>query len=248
MKRLLRQIIPPLRRALGHLAAMRRSRRLGRLAVADAFDEVYRKAYWRQGDSLSGVGSEGSWAADYCAIVADRVGSLGLMTAVDAGCGDFSIGVRLAQQFERYTALDISAFVIERNRGAHGHLQNVTFAVQDLIEAPIPMADLVMVRQVFQHLTNTQILAILNNIARSGARFALIAEEVPAGPFEPNRDLTSHSVTTRLNVESGIDITAAPFNRSASLLARLRRRPVGRSDEPVLSLHLMKLQPGGACA
>lgn len=242
MTRRIRDLIPaPLRRILGRIAAARRARRLGRLGVADAFDEIYRKGYWKQGEALSGVGSEGSWADDYCAVVADLVRSHGLKSAVDAGCGDFSIGARLAPLFQSYRALDVSPFIIARNRSLHGHLPNVQFETADLTIDPMPAADLVMVRQVLQHLTNSQIKAFLDTIDRSGARMALISEEQPAGAFSPNRDMAGHSVLTRGEDGSGVDISAPPFNRPSRVIARLRPTADSSGAEPVLVVSLLDL-------
>ncbi|CAN1537328.1 Methyltransferase type 12 [Caulobacteraceae bacterium] len=247
IKRILRGLLPgPARRAIGRRVAALRASRLGGLTPAQAFDEIYRKAYWKQGRALSGVGSEGVWADDYCAVVADLVRVHGLRTAVDAGCGDFSIGSRIASLFETYTALDISAFVIARNQKIFGGLKNVSFKASNLIEEPLPQADLVMIRQVLQHLTNAQILAILDNVARSGARFTLIAEEHPGCAFEPNRDLAHHSVLTRLEASSGVDITAPPFSLAATRVARLKRDQDQGDAEPVLALYLVAHEPGSA--
>ena len=240
MRRRIRDLLPgPVRRALGGLVATRRARRLGRLSVPEAFDEIYRKGYWKQGEALSGVGSEGRWADDYCDIIAGLVRTHGLKSAVDAGCGDFSVGSRIAPLFGTYAALDVSAFIIDQNRRTFGHLTNVRFETRNLIEDDIPRADLVMVRQVLQHLTNAQILAVLETIDRSGAPMVLVAEEHPARDFIANRDLTGHSVLTRGDAGSGVDIRQPPFNRPATVIARLKQRPDPSATEPVLTLSLL---------
>ena len=79
MRQKLRALLPAsARRFSGQIVAARRARRLGRLSRPQAVGEIYRKAYWKQGQALSGAGSEGRWADDDCAVtlsLLDRRGS-----------------------------------------------------------------------------------------------------------------------------------------------------------------------------
>ncbi len=242
MRTLIKRLLPAdLRRVAGRCVANFRARRLARLSVADAFDEIYRKEYWKQGTSLSGVGSEGEWVHRYCRLVEELAKQLDLRTAVDAGCGDFNVGRELAASFQSYTALDVSSFIIGRNKAAFGGLRNVEFRVSNLIEEVPPRVDIVLIRQVLQHLTNQQIARILHNVEASGSRYLLVAEEQPArGGFVPNHDLGSHSVLTRLDAGSAVDITAAPFGRKARLVGTFLA-PGTTQGNSTLAIHLAEL-------
>src|SRR5580698_9969167 len=81
---------------IGNALARYRERRLSRLSVSEAFNEVYRKNMWKQGDAQSGVGSEGAFADRYVELVLSYAAKHNLRTVVDGGCGDFSVGSRLA--------------------------------------------------------------------------------------------------------------------------------------------------------
>jgi SAM-dependent methyltransferase len=214
-----------LNRSISRLMVEHRERRLGRLPLREAFDEVYKRGLWKQGKSLSGVGSEGLLAERYVALVRSYAIKHDLRTVLDAGCGDFSIGSKLAGNFERYTAVDVSQHIIEidKRRYSDSNWRNVSFNVADLTTTRFPAADLVLIRQVMQHLTNLQIESILANLEASSWRRALITEDVhdPHHNQRPNIDLPSHSVRTRRSLGSGVFIDRPPFNRQANRIATI---------------------------
>ena len=208
---------------IGNLLIQRRERRLSQMSIPEAFDEVYRGGMWKQGNAPSGVGSEGRMAERYVQLVLDYASAHNLRTAVDAGCGDFSIGSLLAGKFARYIAFDVSPLIIDINKRRYADLtrENVSFDVADMTSTTFPRADLILVRQVLQHLTNTQIERILKNLEASDWRRVLITEEVydPRSNDLPNLDLPSHTVRTRVSLGSGVFVDEEPFNRRAKRIA-----------------------------
>jgi hypothetical protein len=186
---------------------------------------VYKRGLWKQGNSLSGVGSEGVLAERYVAFVLNYARARGLRSVLDGGCGDFSVGSKLAPAFVRYSAMDVSSHIIDINRRRYSgpDWQHVRFAVADMTTDDMPAADLVLIRQVLQHLTNSQIEKILRNLEAGRWRRALISESVhdPANNQVPNLDLPSHSVRTRASLGSGVFIDRPPFNRPARRIATL---------------------------
>ena len=207
---------------IGNVSVRSRERRLGRLSLPDAFNEVYTKNMWKQGHAQSGVGSEGPFADRYVDLVRDYAAKHDLRSVIDGGCGDFSVGSRLAPSFDEYTALDASSAIIESNKKRYAGLtKHVNFRVADMTAGTFPKADLILIRQVLQHLTNAQISRILKNLEASEWRRALITEDVcdrsDDGP--PNIDLPSHSVRTRVSLGSGVYIDKEPFNRPANRIA-----------------------------
>jgi methyltransferase family protein len=210
------------------IAAMRQERReqrLSQLTVEQAFDEVYRKKLWKRGCSASGPGSEGYLADRYVELIREYAERHNLRTAVDGGCGDFEVGSRIAPIFDRYLALDVSPRIIGINKRRYDALtkRNVTFAVADLMAGPLPSADLVLIRQVLQHLSNAQIVKILANLESSIWRRVLVTEEVPhqGSSSVPNLDLSSHSAGTRVALGSGVYIDRAPFGVPAKRIASI---------------------------
>jgi SAM-dependent methyltransferase len=197
-----------------------RERRLGQLPVEEAFDRMYRDRVWAgDSDMLSGHGSYGRMAETYAFFVTDFVRRNGITSITDIGCGDFNVGRMIAPGVARYAALDISPTIIARNV-ARNDLPHVTFAVANACTNAIPHADLVTVRQVFQHLTNAQIAAALANIEAARPRFILVTEHWPgaADMQAPNRDLPSHSSGVRVALGSGVVLSEPPFSRKAEVV------------------------------
>lgn len=244
LRRALRALTPaPLR----ELIARRRIACTAEDSIAQTFDRIYREGRWAQdASSESGGGSAGVAADAYVAlleafIARERIGSI-----VDIGCGDFQIGARIAPRVNVYTALDVSSEIIARNLVRHRSMPNVVFRVHDAVVAPLPRADLVTVRQVFQHLTNAQIGAILANIEQSGARHLLVTEHVPDPLARPNRDLPNQTAATRVAFGSGVDITMPPFSREAELIATIALPAHLASDRgarEVLRVHWRRCDP-----
>ncbi len=234
-------------RAFRQWRARHLTREFGRLPLQAAFDRIYLEKQWGEGDEPSGSGSYGAWAREYVAFIGDLVAETGAKTAVDVGCGDFNVGSRLCGLFERYEALDVSRVIIERNAARFAHLRHVRFAVADATRDPLPRADIVMIRQVLQHLTNVQIEAILRNAETSGTQLVVVAEhglpDTHVAAF--NLDLEAHSPMTRLIQHSCVRIDKPPFNRPARLARAIP------ADRPVLGdvpeyLNIFVLEPAAA--
>lgn len=206
MKELLRSfyhraiVIPRIRRTYRHLS------------TADAFRRIYAtKAWGNSSDFDSGYGSVGPVADKYCAFVARIVSEYNIKSVADLGCGDFQIGQRIAAMGDDYIGVDIVPELIDRNRQK---FPNVRFECLNLVTDPLPAADLCLVRQVFQHLSNDEIAASLENIERTYRR-ALIAEHVPKRYRVANMD-KPHGPDIRAYYGSGVFVDCPPFSRLAS--------------------------------
>ncbi|KJC49472.1 hypothetical protein UP09_07170 [Bradyrhizobium sp. LTSP885] len=200
---------------------------------------------WKQSESLSGPGSSGIWAVEFRRIVSNLVAANAIRSIADIGCGDFMVGAELAPLVSSMIGIDVSKFIIERNRTTYDYLPNVSFEVGNICESKLPAVELILVRQVLQHLSNAQVELALKNIEASGAKYAIIAEHVmrPQKMTTPNLDLASHSVRTRVAMGSGVVITAAPFSRSAELLELVEPDPSTMAEPgSVLAVYLMRLQ------
>jgi hypothetical protein len=195
-----------------------------KLPVAEAFDYIYLHGYWALGTPMhSGSGSYGAWAEQFVRVAKDLIRRHHIRSITDIGCGDFNVGRQLCDSVEKYNALDISTRIIELDRARFAGLANVTFQQANACTDALPKADLVIVRQVLQHLTNAQIEQILANIERTGFSFAVIAEHWPhPGQMQkPNADLESHGGDIRLKYRSGVLIDRPPFSRPAQHVVSL---------------------------
>lgn len=130
------------------------------------------------------------------------------LAVCDLGCGDFNIGKHLYHHTKKYIGIDIVESLIQRNKTlfAEPHLE---FLCLDIAKDDLPPADCVMLRQVLQHLSNAEVLAIIKKLAKY--KYIILTEHLPTGDFIPNKDIISGQ-GIRIKHNSGVDITKAPFN------------------------------------
>jgi hypothetical protein len=180
----------------------------------------------------------------YVELVLSYAAKHDLRTVVDGGCGDFSIGSRLAPNFASYLALDVSPMIIEMNKQRYASLlkqRGVAFPVADLTSTVLKRADLILIRQVLQHLTNSQVELVLRNLGAADWRRVLITEEVhdSRNCRTPNLDLPCHTFNTRVALRSGVFIDREPFNRLANRIASIEEEAEG--ERPRTNLLVFEL-------
>ena len=184
------------------------------------FSMVYKEKIWglSEADDLpfnSGNGSIESLVVEpYINAVESFLSKLpNRASAVDLGCGDFRVGSRLVDFFDSYIACDVVKEVIEFNIEHYRDL-GVDFRVLDLTRGPIPVSDVLIVRQVLQHLSNEAIHRFINLIPQE-VKYLLITEHLPSEkPFRANRNGAT-GPDIRLSRKSGVVLTKEPFNLTA---------------------------------
>jgi hypothetical protein len=196
-----------LRRVFEHAGNRHRS-------AEEVFTAIYARNQWggRAGEFCSGSGSQSAAITDpYVAAImelADREGFRGT-AFVDLGCGDFAVGRRLLPLCSSYVGVDVVRPLIEHNGELFGNA-TTKFMHLDIAEDELPPGDVCFVRQVLQHLSNAQIAAVLEKLARY--RWVLITEHHPSdnAAIVPNRDKV-HGGDVRVLDNSGVYVCAPPF-------------------------------------
>jgi len=130
--------------------------------------------------------------------------------AVDLGCGDFRVGSRIFDAFDSYIACDVVPELVHFNQRYWRQLP-VEFRVVDLVKDEIPTGDVLILRQVLQHLSNDDINKFTQSIPR-GFSYLLVTEHLPSErDFVANMDKASGS-DIRLSSGSGVVLTKPPFS------------------------------------
>jgi SAM-dependent methyltransferase len=190
------------------------------LSVAETFRNIYRTKAW--GDNgepfCSGTGSRGPISEQYCAFVIKFIRDHQVQSVVDLGCGDFSVGRQIVEgSGVNYTGIDVVPELIEHHKSTVQD-PRVSFKCADITKDPLPGADLCLVRQVLQHLSNGEIIKVLANLRNFSQ--VLISEDVPVQPKSFNRD-KPHGPDVRTYYGSGVYIERPPFSRPVSKLWEL---------------------------
>ena len=154
-----------------------------------SLSHIYAKDIWAGPDRdgygfYSGPGASGPFFERYSTMVKPEIAALGATFSVaDLGCGDFHVGNMLAGTVANYTGVDISQAVIEHHQKIHA-TPRIHFVRADLTSEALPSADLAIVRQVLQHLSNAEIQLVLANVCRT-FKLALVEQLVVARLLVP---------------------------------------------------------------
>lgn len=177
-----------------------------------AMTQVYMEHLWggTDYDFYSGEGSHHpKFTAPYIQNVSEFLKSKNNeLTVCDLGCGDFNVGRHLIEFTKKYQAIDIVESLIDRNKTKF-RAQHLEFKCLDIASDDLPAADCVLLRQVLQHLSNSEITSILNKL--SNYKYVIVTEHLPNSDFTPNKDIISGQ-GIRLKYKSGVDLLAKPFN------------------------------------
>jgi len=178
----------------------------------DAMQQVYDMHLWggKDFDFYSGDGSHNIKIIEpYLHSVSTFLKSHNNSLSVcDLGCGDFNIGKQLINYTKKYIGIDIVENLIERNKTLF-KAENLEFHCLNIVEDELPKTDCVILRQVLQHLSNTEIQKIIKKL--SHYKYLILTEHLPVGNFTPNIDIISGQ-GIRIKKNSGVNLLEAPFN------------------------------------
>jgi SAM-dependent methyltransferase len=130
------------------------------------------------------------------------------LVVCDLGCGDFNIGKELVKHTENYIAVDVVTDLIAHNKEKFKEY-NLEFQCLDIAVDDLPAGDCALLRQVLQHLSNTEVQRIVKKL--TDFKYVILTEHVPEGDFIPNKDIISGQ-GIRLKKQSGLNLLAPPFN------------------------------------
>jgi len=138
------------------------------------FSHIYDSKHWWDGESLSGPGSSRSSTATISLFLPTILKAIGARTLIDAGCGDGNwMETWIHQQeLDLYLGVDIVPLLIDENQKKYGS-DRVLFMQLDIVEDPLLEVDVIMCRDVLQHLSYEDIHAALRNFKKSGAKYLL---------------------------------------------------------------------------
>jgi hypothetical protein len=148
--------------------------RLARIGNAkEIFWHHYAVNEWGSEESVSGPGSGIRYTENIRKEIPRLVSELGVKVILDAPCGDYNWFRMIAFENEiTYIGGDIVEPLIERNQSLFGR-QNTKFICLDIVHEALPKADLWLCRDCLLHLSNRDILLVIDNFLRSDIRYLL---------------------------------------------------------------------------
>ena len=183
------------------------------LSLEKIFNKIYQKNLWddaahnKNYKFFSGAGSHKiEIVKPYIDKISNFLEKKGKLVIVDAGCGDFNIGKNFVKFSSKYYAFDIVKDLIEYNKKKF-QLDNLVFEKKDITSDPLPSGDVLLLRQVLQHLDNSSIIKLLKNI-EGKYNYLVVTEHVPNKNYEKNLERVSGGFLGNL---SGIYLDEPPF-------------------------------------
>lgn len=187
------------------------------LSNKEVFEKIYSEKRWGSAKEVKRKFSSGDGTRDdiivekYINSVKEFFGPSAInLSAVDVGCGDFTVGSKIYKNFQYYFGVDVAPNVIEENRKLFNY-NNVEFISADATSENLPKADIIFVRQVLQHLSNADIINFLKNI-NGRFRYMVLTESISSSKkFKPNIDIIT-GPGIRIHKKSGVVLEEYPFN------------------------------------
>jgi predicted nucleotidyltransferase len=144
----------------------------------DAFEVLHRNHMLGEHETVSGQGSTLMVTHRLRKALAEMIGH-GLFSSIfDIGCGDFHWLSVMDLTGVRYTGVDIVEELIAQNC-ERWQSPNRTFEVMDIVEKVPPQHDLIICKDVFNHMPFSDIVRAFNNIKQSGATYVCLNNYYP---------------------------------------------------------------------
>jgi SAM-dependent methyltransferase len=137
-------------------------------AVTQAFTKIYDNGTWGTGSGGVGTSGGGSTLAAtvvYRAYLQDFLKANHVTSVVDAGCGDWEFASAMDWTGIDYTGFDVVASVIAEDQKKYG-APNIKFQTADIVRTDLPAADLLICKDVLQHLPTEDVLAFLAQLPK----------------------------------------------------------------------------------
>ena len=168
------------------------------MSNAEVFSKIYKEDLWHGG---SGAGSKIENVKEYVEILQKYIDKPEIKTVLDLGCGDWEFSKFLDLSSVSYLGVDVVESVIESNSTSYS-ASNIKFISRDITTYEIPKADLIICKDVLQHLSNKDVVTTLVKIITS-SKFSLITND-----FKPEN-------TENKDIDNGdyrcLDLTLSPF-------------------------------------
>ena len=170
--------------------------------LESVFSNIYEIGTWDEsGFSLSGSQIEITWP--YVKFLQDFMDKHKIKTVVDVGCGDWAFSRYIDWTGIDYLGIDVVQGVVERNQSLFTS-PSITFVHGDALTMDLPEADLLICKDVFQHLSNKDIMKLLKQFYKF--KHCLITDFV-----DPNT-LSSYNQDIMSGSYHPVDLNKPPFN------------------------------------
>ncbi len=190
------------------------------------FTEIYEKNKWHSSKILcrfdSGLGSSEKYAIPYVDIITKFIKKNKIITVCDLGCGDFRVGKLLVEKvhINKYIGIDVVKKLVLYNNKSYAN-DRIVFKHKDIVHEILPHADLYLIRQVLQHISNGDIQKVLKNIPKFSKLVVTEHQFINNDNIIPNKNKIKGS-STRISKKSAVYLDKSPFNYRINEIAQIK--------------------------
>ncbi|GAC1352083.1 MAG: hypothetical protein NVS3B20_06610 [Polyangiales bacterium] len=175
-------------------------------SVSQVFNKIYDEAAWGRNDAgvgFSGTGSTLTATTVYRAYLQAFLKEHDVKSVVDAGCGDWEFSHAVDWSGIDYKGYDVVSSLIEKDTKSYG-APNIHFYTANILEDPLPAADLLVCKNVLQHLSNRDVTTFLGKLSKY--KHVLLTDGVD------NSTLSSDNYDIVEGKYRPLDLTKPPFS------------------------------------
>ena len=147
------------------------------------FNSIYKSFHWRdynkpkKDESVSGLGSDLNICLDLIKNLNFFIYDNNISSILDLACGDFNWMKQIVnsnKKIKKYCGLEIVDKIVSNNNLKYSN-EKVKFIVSDIVSDNLPKNyDLIIIRDFFIHISDGDIMKVLNNIKNTGSKFVAI--------------------------------------------------------------------------
>lgn len=170
------------------------------------FDSIYESGLWGKDENNEGTSGSGSSFENseiYFNYLQDFLRDKNIRSVVDAGCGDWQFSKFIDWRGISYFGYDASRMIIEKNAETYGS-ENIRFIHENFVNSDLPNADLLIVKDVLQHLS-------IHNIHQAVKQFDKFKYVIVVNDVDPET-LSALNLDIRDGDYRTLDITLEPFS------------------------------------
>lgn len=177
----------------------------------EEFTEIYRRGVWGT-EGFSGGGAQLANARQYVHFLQSFLKEKNIRSVIDIGCGDWGLSQHIDWTGIQYTGYDVVRYIIEKDQQLFG-TPTIMFVHADALETDLPEADLLICKDVLQHISNANIIHFLAKLNKF--KHCLITNDFNFTPNKNNLDV-DHGGFRAIDPSQPpwreLDLTAPPFN------------------------------------
>jgi SAM-dependent methyltransferase len=170
------------------------------------FSDIYERGEWGVDENQkgnSGTGSDPRNARPYISFLKNYLEDHAIKSVVDLGCGDWRLGQQINWNGITYIGIDVVESVVSENI-KHFGTANISFVKADVTEYMLPKADLLICKDVLQHLPYKDIHNVVKQLNKY--KHCIVVNDV-----DPIK-LTCENVDIPRGHYRCLDLTQPPFS------------------------------------